>query len=67
MFLNYISQWKLFISRVGEHYEYDIREEIMNVDLNQPEPKLYVWKAQSRIQASAPIQLGQRAESEPEL
>ena len=35
--------------------------------LNQFEPKLYPWRAQSRTRASAPIQSDQRAESEPEL
>ena len=67
----HISYWQLFIARVREQYLLYLRENIYqeknNINLNQLEPKLYPWKAQSRIRASAPIQSDQRAESEPEL
>ena len=66
-----IKQWQLFIVRAQEQYLWHLRDnkyqKIMNINLNQFEPKLYPWKAQSRIRASAPIQSDQRAESEPKL
>ena len=67
----HISHWQLFIARALEQYLWYLRENIyqekISINLNQLEPKLYPWKAQSRIRASAPIQSDQRAESEPEL